>query len=117
MIDISVEKHGSTSVMHIQGKFYTDSIEKVKNIWNALVNESPHVIAIDCRELRGVDSSAVGTMVLFLNFAMDKNIKLVFYDLSPEVKKVFNAAKLNSFFTITTKRNFERQFFSFSLSH
>ena len=110
MIDISVEELQKIIKIHISGEFYIENIQKVENIWNEQVLKTPEIIAIDCSALMYIDSSAIGTLVKFLNNAMNKNIKLVFYDLSPSIQQIFKTARLNNFFTITTGEMFDREY-------
>jgi len=68
------------------------------------------VIAINCKELEYIDSSAIGTLVKFLNNATSKGIKLQFFDLNPSIQNIFKTARLDNFFTITTRENLEKDF-------
>lgn len=110
MVQVSVEKKNNISIFHIKGEFFIDSINKVEKIWEEEISKEPSIIAIDCSELLFIDSSAIGTLVKFLNAAMNKKIKLVFYDLSPSIKQIFETARLYNFFPITTKEKFEREY-------
>ena len=110
MIDISVEELRKIIKIHISGEFYIENIQKVESIWNEQVLKTPEIIAIDCSELMYIDSSAIGTLVKFLNNAMNKNIKLVFYDLNPSIQQIFKTARLNNFFTITTGKKFDSEY-------
>lgn len=96
--------------MRIMGEFYIESIQKVEKIWDDEVAKAPDIIAIDCADLMFIDSSAIGTLVKFLNSAMSKKIRLVFFDLSPSIQQVFKTARLNNFFSITTRDKFEREY-------
>jgi len=110
MINLSVEANGGLIIISISGEFYIENIQKVENAWNEQVMKSPETIAINCGGLLYIDSSAIGTLVKFLNSAMNKNIKLVFFDLNPSIQQIFKTARLNNFFTITSKENFEREY-------
>ncbi|HNR89523.1 MAG TPA: STAS domain-containing protein [Spirochaetota bacterium] len=110
MIEVRTEEHGDVMIMHIKGEFYIENIQTVENTWNELVARKPKIIAINCHDLEFIDSSAIGTLVKFLNNAMNKKIKLIFYDLSKSIQQIFETARLNNFFTVTTKSKFETQF-------
>ncbi|MCX7678490.1 MAG: STAS domain-containing protein [Spirochaetes bacterium] len=110
MVHLTVEKKNSICIFHIKGEFFIDSIHKVEKIWEEEISKNPKIIAIDCSELSFIDSSAIGTLVKFLNAAMSKNIRLVFYDLSDSIKQIFETARLYNFFTITSKENFEKEY-------
>lgn len=110
MINISVDDRKGIIVIAISGEFYIENIQKVENIWNEQVMKAPGTIAIDCSELQYIDSSAIGTLVKFLNSAMNKDIKLVFFDLNSSIQQIFKTARLNNFFTITSREKFEQEF-------
>ena len=110
MIDISIEDRNDVVIVKIKGEFHLDNIQKVEDIWQEQMAKKPKVIGIDCRELEFIDSSAIGTLVKFLNSAMGKKIKLVFYDLSITIQQIFKTARLNNFFTITEKKKFENEY-------
>ncbi len=110
MLQVTVEDKNNIVILHIIGEFYIESIQKVEKIWEDEVAKTPAVIAIDCADLMFIDSSAIGTLVKFLNNAMSKKIRLVFLDLNPSIQQVFSTARLNNFFTITTRSKFEREY-------
>lgn len=110
MINISVDDRKDIIIITISGEFYIENIQKVENTWNEQVMKSPGTIAIDCSELQYIDSSAIGTLVKFLNSAMNKDIKLVFFDLNSSIQQIFKTARLNNFFTITSREKFEQEF-------
>lgn len=110
MLQVTVEEKNNIAIMHIMGEFYIESIQKVEKIWDEEVAKAPAIIAIDCADLMFIDSSAIGTLVKFLNNAMSKKIRLIFFDLSPSIQQVFSTARLNNFFTITTRDKFEQEY-------
>jgi anti-anti-sigma factor len=110
MINVSVDDRKDIIIITISGEFYIENIQKVETIWNEQVMKDPGTIAINCGELMYIDSSAIGTLVKFLNSAMNRNIKLVFFDLNPSIKQIFKTARLNNFFTITSREKFEQEF-------
>lgn len=113
MINVTIEEpRNNIIIMHIDGEFYIENIQKVEGIWSEQISKQPDVIALDCGKLEYIDSSAIGTLVKFLNSAMNKQIKLVFYDLSPSIGQIFRTARLNNFFTITTGAQFQKEYLS-----
>lgn len=110
MINISVDDRKEIIIIKISGEFYIENIQRVENTWNEQVQKEPGTIAIDCSDLLYIDSSAIGTLVKFLNSTMSRNIKLVFFDLNPSIQQIFKTARLNNFFTITSREKFEKEF-------
>ncbi|MBN1497835.1 MAG: STAS domain-containing protein [Spirochaetes bacterium] len=110
MVSISCEHHGAVTIMSIDGEFYIESIEKAEKIWDEQLARHPRVIAINCRNIKYIDSSAVGILVKFLNSAMKIKTELVFFDLSEIIFNVFKTAKLSKFFKIMTRTQFEMEY-------
>ena len=110
MIDIDVEEHGDISIIFINGEFYIESVEFAERIWNEQVAKKPRVIGINCKNIKFIDSSAIGILVKFLNSAMKLKIDLVFFDLSDTVFSVFKAAKLGTFFKILSDSEFSIEY-------
>ena len=109
-MNIQVEEYNSLIVISIIGEFFVEHIQQVNDVWNEQVAKKPKIIAINCKELNYVDSSAIGALVKFLNNAQEKRIKLLFYDLSTTIKQIFDTAGLDTFFTIITRSEFESKY-------
>ena len=110
MIDITCEEHGDVKIILIDGEFYLESVEFAEEIWNEQVAKNPTVIAFNCANIKFVDSSAIGILVKFLNISRDVNIELIFFDLSETLLSIFKTAKLENFFKIMSKSQFEAAF-------
>jgi anti-sigma B factor antagonist len=107
MIEVKTDEFGDIIIIHICGEFYIENIQNVEEVWNLQLMKNPKIIAINCGNLSYIDSSAIGTLVKFLNVSMNRKIKLIFYDLSPLARQIFQTARLNNFFTIISKEEFE----------
>ncbi|MCP4134473.1 MAG: STAS domain-containing protein [bacterium] len=110
MIEVTTEEHKDLVIVHINGEFNMETIKEVEDTWNKYIDRKPEVIAINCKYLIQIDSTAIGVLVRFLNIAMNKNISLIFYDLNPGIQGLFEKANLNKFFKITTKTKFEAKY-------
>ncbi len=110
MVNTYVEQFGDIVVYHIEGIFNIDSLTKIEYVWMAQIRKMPRVIAINCQKLESLDSSAIGFIVKFFNYAMAQGIMLVFYDLNPLLQKLFATAKLDRYFNITSRSDFENRY-------
>ena len=110
MLHVTAEEINRIIILHFQGDFFIDQLYEVDNLWKAQIARKPRVIALDCSKIVHIDSSAISTLVKYLNEAMNKNIHLIFYDLHPSVQKLFEIARLQRFFNITTRKKFENKF-------
>ena len=110
MIDLYIEHYSDIAILHIEGKFNIENLSKVETVWMDLVRRDPRMIAINCLGLKSMDSTAIGSVVKFFNHAMRHGIRLVFYDLSQILLKLFVTAKLDRYFTIMSRAEFESRF-------
>lgn len=109
-LHIQVENRGRIIILHFRGDFFADRLNDVEKIWREQIARKPRIIAINCAGIEHVDSSSLSTLVKFLNEAMEKNIRLIFYDLNPSLQNLFEIARLQRFFFITTREKFEKKF-------
>ena len=107
VLKLEWQKKGKLMVVKIDGNFYLGNIYEIDEMWNGLLGEEPEVIAFDCSKLKFVDSSAIGTLVKFLNYTEKHNIRLIFFDLNEAIKKIFDTAKLSNIFEIMSKVEFD----------
>ncbi len=110
MIDVKINEMDKVVILELIGEFDLDSISTVEKKWQVVVENNPEVIGINCKNLQFIDSSAIGTLVKFLNGATSRGINLVFYDLNKSISAIFKTARLDNFFTITTKEEFEKKY-------
>lgn len=106
MVQIDVFEHGALKIIRIKGEFFLGYVRQVEDAWNQMAAASPAVIAIDCKDMTFVDSSAIGTFVKFLHNSMALEFKLVFFDLNESILRIFRKAKLNNIFTILSREDF-----------
>lgn len=112
MINLNIEQIGNIIIIHLAGSFNIENLSRVESVWMEQINRNPRIIALDCGELEGLDSSAIGTIVKFFNYAMNRDIQLMFYDLKPIMQKLFSTARLTRYFNIITKKEFETLYMS-----
>ena len=110
MIDLYFEQFGDIVVFHLHGTFNIDNVTKIETIVMDQFKKGPQLIAINCKGLESMDSSAIGSIVKMLHSAKTRGIMLLFYDLNPLLQKLFVTAKLNRYFNITTRSDFENRY-------
>jgi anti-anti-sigma factor len=107
MFDIHIEEIKKAVIIHLAGSFYSEEIFDVKTIWKRILGSRPGTIAINFSELDYIDSSAIANLINFSNEAREKDTPLIFYALRPAMIDLFKKAKLDRFFKILTKEDFE----------
>ncbi len=109
-MDFTIEELPNVTIISIKGEFYVGNVSMFEELWESQVKKNPNAIVFNCGDLRYIDSSAIGTLVKFLNNAMSKGITLQFYGLSPSIQNIFSTARLDKFFTLTTREKLEKDF-------
>ena len=109
-MEIIIEELLNVTVIILKGEFYVENVTKFDDLWHTLIEKRPRAIAINCKELVYIDSSAIGTLVKFLNTAMTHDISLQFFDLNSSIQNIFKTTRLDKFFTITTREKLEKDF-------
>lgn len=109
-MELSVEELDKVTIVKVTGEFHIGNVNKFEELWHSLIEKKPSVVAIDCSDLEYIDSSAIGTLVKFLNNAMSKKIKLVFFDLNKAIQNIFKTARLDNFFTITSRSQIQKDY-------
>ncbi|MCX7679117.1 MAG: STAS domain-containing protein [Spirochaetes bacterium] len=104
------EKNDSLIIIRVSGEMRIDVIPRIESIWNGALSKKPKVIAFDCTKMEYIDSSSIGTLVKFMNSAMNKNVEFVIYGLNREVSKIFETARLMKFFNIVSPEAFESRY-------
>lgn len=102
-MEITIVKKDKVSFVHIKGDFYLNTMKDFESRWRDIAEGAPETVAVNCADIQFIDSSALGSLAQFLKYLMNKNIKLVFFDLSVAVDNIFKLTRLNKFFEITTK--------------
>ena len=110
MLNLNIEEIKKVIIISIEGELFFGNIDELDDLWNRQVIKKPSIIAMNCKNLISIDSTVVGYFVKFLKFTMNKKIELVFFDLTDQVNKLFLTARLDKFFKITTKDEFQIEY-------
>ena len=110
MENISFEERGNKIIVSAWGEWNLGNIKDMEIVFSAILDKKPAMIAINCKNLIGVDSTAIASLVKILRKTKEMNIKLIFFDLSPTIQHTFELMTLNKFFTIMTKNRFDEEF-------
>ncbi|HOT45400.1 MAG TPA: STAS domain-containing protein [Spirochaetota bacterium] len=110
MENISFEEKGNKIVVTASGEWNLGNIKDMEVVFTEILAKKPGMIAINCKNLNGVDSTAIASLVKILRKTKEMNIKLIFFDLSPNIYHTFELMTLNKFFTIMTRQRFDEEF-------
>lgn len=110
MLNIKVNQLADVVIIDLEGEFDIDVIRMVETAWNEAVKKKPSVIGFNCKDLKFIDSSALGTLVKFMNSASNKKIDLTLFNVVPSIISILKTSRLDKFFTIHSKEDFERKY-------
>jgi len=104
------ESSNNIMIVHVSGEFRIEMIGRVEEVWNRAIEKKPRLIAFDCVHMDYIDSSAIGTLVKFVNSATNKKIEFMLFGLNREVYKIFENARLTRFFGLLTEEEFKSKY-------
>jgi anti-anti-sigma factor len=110
MLTVKAEIRGTLAVISIEGSLINEHMNKMIMLWDTLMRKKPAIIAFDCDLLTTIDSTAIGTIVRFLNETREKNIRLIFFDIDEPILHLIQTARLDRFIEITTGEKFRSEF-------
>lgn len=91
-----------TALIRLVGKFTIEDIPSFKESISAALLERTRTMFIDFSNIKYIDSSAVGTLIILMNSAKNRNKEVIFFNVGWEIHNVLKIAYLDKFFTITT---------------
>jgi len=109
-MEITVREQGSVIIMDLSGHFTIYDITDIETIWNGYLKKNILVMALNCREIQFIDSSAIGSLVKMVNLVTGFGIEVIFYDLGEPVQRVFAVTGLNRILNIMSAADFEKRF-------
>ncbi len=80
--------------------FDFESVGSFRQCYETLVNTEEGVVAIDFRNTRFIDSSALGMLINARSFFEEKNIDVVLINPCESVRKIFNISRFDKKFEI-----------------
>ncbi len=108
-MEVRVERTGDIVVIHLAGSFNIDTIATAEKALMKEEMRGASLIALYCEKLKSIDSSAIGFLVKFFKFVRERDVSLVMCDLSDLIYRIFVTARLDRFFTLMTRAEFEER--------
>ena len=111
MLTLKVDtRENNVLIVNLAGEFRIEVINEVEAVWNECVREKPRVVAFNCTAMEYIDSSSIGSLVKFVNFAKNKKMEFIIYGLNRDVYQIFQTARLQNFFGIISKSEFDMKY-------
>jgi anti-sigma B factor antagonist len=84
--------------MKLKGEIDIYTAAEFKNQINAVIEEQPGDLYIDCSELRYMDSTGLGVLIGALKKMKEQNRNIYLENLKPNVRKLFSITGLDKIF-------------------
>ena len=111
MININIEEREVVIILHVFGNLSMDTADTVEISWRDQLAKKPEAIALNFNGLEFIDSIGISCLIRLTKNAVLKNVELIFYDLSEPIETLFKTARINKYFNIMTKEDFESYYF------
>jgi anti-anti-sigma factor len=117
MKTISYEKCRDKVFISLHGDLNLDNLDVIKNTFEKLYDTPLTMIAINCEDLHNLDSTVIACLLHYVNKAKKAKITIVFFDMNPDVKMIFQWMGLVKSMTIISKQDFEEIFMDSPIFH
>ena len=99
-MEITINKQDNKTVVVIDGRIDTTTVEQFQQSANRLMEEENPDIEIDCTALSYTSSQGLRTFLMLQKSVMKKGGKLVLRNMNPQVKEVFDITGFSNIITI-----------------
>ena len=99
-MEITVNKQDNKTLVVLNGRIDTTTIEQFQQTANVLIEEENPDIEIDCTALSYTSSQGLRVFLMLQKNVMKKGGKMVLRNLNPQVKEVFDITGFSNIITI-----------------
>jgi anti-sigma B factor antagonist len=97
-------------ILSLDGDLIFNETDEADKVFMEKLEKPPRVIALDCKNLRSLDSSGLGLFIKFSKDALRSNVKLVFLNITEHISALFDVSKLDNMFEIMSHVEFEKTY-------
>jgi len=106
----SYTEQGSIVIVTFVGDIILSNSEEIKGVFRQCLENGPEIVGIDCKGAHTMDSSGLGMFIGFSKDAARKNARIVIMDLPEGISRLFNMSKLDTYFDLMTRQDFQKTF-------
>jgi len=106
MIEIKTDKNNNAVVLTLNGELSIESVKEFNRSMDINIAEKPDIIALNCENLKHVDSYSISHIFNYSKVTRSKNIKFLVFNLNRFLKKVFDITDLSSFVEVIDSEEF-----------
>ena len=99
-MDVKINKEGNKTLVVIDGRIDTTTVEQFQQATNTLMEDENHDIDIDCSALSYTSSQGLRSFLLLQKSVMKHGGKMVLRNMNPQVKEVFDITGFSNIITI-----------------
>ena len=99
-MDVKINKEGDKTLVVIDGRIDTTTVEQFQQATNKLMEEEHPDIDIDCTALSYTSSQGLRTFLMLQKSVMKHGGKMVLRNMNPQVKEVFDITGFSNNITI-----------------
>jgi anti-sigma B factor antagonist len=107
VLSVDCTEHNDIYILSIKGDLLFNEMEEAERVFMEKIGTKPRVIALNCKQLKNLDSSGLGLFIKFSKEASKSQAKLVFLNITDHISTLFDVSKLNSMFEIMTDADFK----------
>ena len=99
-MDIKISKEGDKTLVVIDGRIDTTTVEQFQKVANTLMEDEHPDIDIDCTARSYTSSQGLRTFLMLQKSVMKHGGKMVLRNMNPQVKEVFDITGFSNIITI-----------------
>jgi anti-sigma B factor antagonist len=114
---ININRNDNLVNIKLIGKYDIEELLFFSTLFNDEINKKPGVIALDMAELTYIDSSAIGSLIRYMNKALKENVDFLCYNLNKNIENIFKISKLDQFLPIMSDHDFHQKYEYIFVAH
>ena len=100
-MSIMIEKQDEHDAIVLGERFDFESVGPFRNSYESLTAVKNNTVAVDFRNTRYIDSSALGMLINAKTYFSDKGIKVKLINANEQIKKIFSISRFDKKFDIS----------------
>ncbi len=101
-LNLNHEKNGGVDIVILDGILNADTASKLDKLLKEISGSDLPCIMMDTAKLSYISSAGIGCFIGIIKLIRSKNGDIIFYNMNPKVKRVFNLLDMEDFFKFFT---------------
>jgi anti-anti-sigma factor len=100
MLNLYAEEFPNAIIVHMSGMLTLEHLKEAEEVWHDQLDKQPDILAFDFKEVTGIDSISMNHIFKLTKMAVEKEVRLILFDVNDELKKVFELVSLDKVVTM-----------------